>query len=739
MYPAATCKKSNTITISCSASRSVRWRTVRRGAARQDAREFCSVAGSQRVATDFFQRQEHARRNTLWLRLGFALAVLTVIAAATFVTLLCFGKMGGATTETVLQRMVAHPKVALFFASVFAALILIPSAWRTWKLRREGGGAIARALGGRLVDVRTTDPAERRLLNVVEEVAIAARVPSPDVYLLAGERGLNAFAAGRDAEHAVLGITAGALDTFDRDELQAVIGHEFSHIVNGDMALNTRLIAWIAGLNTVTEIARRLAVDHKTGKPDLGVLLLWTFVVGLYMVGSLGTFLGRVLQAAISRRREELADASAVQFTRNPEALQSVFVKIAAAIEGADVDAKGAIGAAHLMFASGDVGWISHFQLPWLNTHPPLLERVQALDPKVTPERFEYLRLEARRELRRIEEARRERMLEHSERVVAERRDAATVGPVAAGGAGVAAVPDIVQTVAAAAAAAAAPVPLIAQPADPLFNRLPRDQQLPANQFAALIETLPERLDAVFVNALLADAPAARRAQLAKLAPVLGAQCLQSMQRIEAAWQALPAMARLAVLEPLWPDVARLGEAPRTRLRRVAQAFARLAAPADRLRFALTRMLLHRLRESADAPAGAAQLQSCVVEIGTLYSLFAHDAGMDPPSAFRAGVQAVLPPQNRPVLQTPPPDAAAIDAAFVALGALHPNARRALCAGLTRIIAEDGLLNAAEMDWLRMTSALLDTQMPRLPAELKTAIDQAPATMRPTAASTASN
>lgn len=697
------------------------------------------------MATDFFQRQETARRNTLWLRLGFALAVLTVIAAATFVTILCLGQLFGATTGTVLRKAMEHPRVPLTFAGFFAMLVLVPSVWRALKLRREGGGAVARGLGGRLIDRTTLDPGERRLLNVVEELSIAARIPEPDVYVLAGERGLNAFAAGRDPEHAVIGVTAGALQAFDRDELQAVIGHEFSHIVNGDMALNTRLMAWIAGLNTITELARHLTVDRKSGKFEWRSLYIWTLVVGLYSVGSLGTFLGRVMQAAISRRREELADASAVQFTRNPQALQSVFVKIAAIEDGADIAARGAIGAAHLMFASGDLGWISHFQLPWLNTHPPLLARVQALDPSITPERFQFLTLDARRALRRLETARRERMAEHAERVLAERREPAAASAAAAATILPAAVPDVAAAVAAAAAVATAAEAIITQPVDPLFNRLPREQQRLAQQFMTRLESLPDHCEAGFIAALLADAPAARRAQLAKLAPALGPQLFRPLEAVATAWQALPVMARLAVLEPGWPALAALATDRRERLLRVAQAFARITPPADRARFALTRMLSHRLRGVA-AEAASAQLQSELAAIGTLYSLFAHDAGDDPPAAFRAGVQAILPPQNRPALLSSPPDAAAIDAALAALATLHPNARRALCAGLTRIIAQDGWLNAAEMDWLRMTVLCLDTPMPRLPPEIKTQLDQPAAgaatqsaTMRPTAASVASS
>ncbi len=356
------------------------------------------------MSTDFFQRQRQARRHTLWLRLGFVVAILAVIVMVTAVVVLSVGRGLHMSLAQVQGWMQRAPDFPLKIAGLTAAIILVSSAWKAWQLR-GGGAAVAESLGGRLVRQNPVDPAHKRLLNVVEEISLAAQMPVPSVYVLPGEPGINAFAAGRREGTAVIAVTAGALMLLDRDELQAVIAHEFSHILNGDMALNTRIIAWLAGLYSITGLARMLSHDsEREGKFDFSSLAIWPLVLGLYIAGSFGTVTGRVLQAAISRRREELADAAAVQFTRNPQALRTALPKVAAADGGGDIDSVAAADAAHLFFAETDIGWISRFRLRLFATHPPMLKRLRALDPALTPQRFEALLIAQRRQLREREQ-----------------------------------------------------------------------------------------------------------------------------------------------------------------------------------------------------------------------------------------------------------------------------------------------------------------------------------------------
>ncbi len=243
------------------------------------------------------------------------------------------------------------------------------------------------------------DLKRQRLVNIVEEMAIAARIRKPQVFVLPDEAGINAFAAGHSPDEAAVAVTQGALDAFDRDQLQAVIGHEFSHILNGDMKINMRLTAWIFGLCVITDLARRFMNKRGGGKGAARVKLI---AFGVFLAGSAGLFAGRLLQAAVSRRREHLADASAVQFTRNPQALQSAFIVMAASACRHAARAR----TRHRMWRTCsspavDPAWINKIGGSWFATHPPLEERVRAIDARVTPLKFRTLVSDERARSRR--------------------------------------------------------------------------------------------------------------------------------------------------------------------------------------------------------------------------------------------------------------------------------------------------------------------------------------------------
>src|SRR5690606_5556844 len=248
-----------------------------------------------------------------------------------------------------------------------------------------GGGVVARSLGGVRVSADTTDPAQRRLLNVVEEMAIASGVPMPEVYLLEQEEGINAFAAGHSPANAAIGITQGALQTLTRAELQGVIAHEFSHILNGDMRLNIRLMGLLFGLLAIA-IVGRTVLRLTSGSRDRkgGVAAVMAIALAVMLIGYVGLFLGRLIQAAVSRRREALADASAVQFTREPGGLVGALVKIGASQSGSAIADPQAEEVAHMLFAPGMNRLFA--------THPPLLARLQALEPTFNPKRIEVAR-----------------------------------------------------------------------------------------------------------------------------------------------------------------------------------------------------------------------------------------------------------------------------------------------------------------------------------------------------------
>jgi len=261
-------------------------------------------------------------------------------------------------------------------------VILIASAVRLRHLN-DGGGAIAARMGGREIDFSPSKPDEQRLRNVVEEMAIASTVPVPRIFVLDDEASINAFAAGSDTDDCAIAVSAGALQHLDRDELQGVVAHEFSHILNGDMRLNVRLMALLFGLFAVTVAGRVLFHIGRASRSSRASLPIFLAGAALLLVGSIGLLAGRVIQAAISRSRERLADASAVQFTRQQRGLADALKKIAAHPRGARLQNPHAGEVAHMLFGDG----ISRTH--WLSTHPPLLERIQALEPGFGPARLQ--------------------------------------------------------------------------------------------------------------------------------------------------------------------------------------------------------------------------------------------------------------------------------------------------------------------------------------------------------------
>ena len=321
---------------------------------------------------DFFANQEKARKHTKVLVIYFVIAVLCIIASVYIASLLIFY---GANTRqqpgvTPPELVLWDPELFLYVALGTLGVVIIGSLYKTAALAK-GGSAVAESLGGRLINPNTTHPDERRLRNVIEEMAIAAGVPVPKIYVLDDEKGINAFAAGHAPGDAAIGVTRGCMTMLNRDELQGVIGHEFSHILNGDMRLNLRIMGVIFGILCLAVIGRVLI--YSRGGRDRNPLML--LGLALIVIGGIGMFFGRLIQAALSRQREFLADASAVQFTRNPTGLSGALQKIGGT--GSKVEAAHAGEASHMFFGNG----MGKPFLGALATHPPLDQRIRAIDP----------------------------------------------------------------------------------------------------------------------------------------------------------------------------------------------------------------------------------------------------------------------------------------------------------------------------------------------------------------------
>ncbi|HEX4414298.1 MAG TPA: M48 family metallopeptidase [Lacipirellulaceae bacterium] len=327
------------------------------------------------MATDFFERQAVARRNTKWLVAMFVFAVFAIVGTTFVVTAL-------AASAAANRHHARFPIEAPLLASAAAlGLIVVGSLYKSAQLAAGGGTVVAERLGGRRVYPNSIDPVERRLLNVVEEMALASGVPVPPVYMLSDEPAINAFAAGFSPSDAVVSVTRGCAQQLSRDQLQGVVAHEFSHILNGDMRLNIRLIGVLNGILLMGLVGRELlrwssfaggGNDRDRRNDSMTYLLL----IGLaFMVlGFMGLFIGNLIKAAASRQREFLADASAVQFTRNPDGIGGALKRIGSAVFGSMLESPRAAEASHMYFAEG----ISTLYA----SHPPLEERIRRIDPQ---------------------------------------------------------------------------------------------------------------------------------------------------------------------------------------------------------------------------------------------------------------------------------------------------------------------------------------------------------------------
>lgn len=329
---------------------------------------------------DFYRYQDQAKKLSARLLFLFFAGLLSLSAALTFAGLLLW-KLTDQVVYINTDSQFWHWYIVANIA-IFAALVLITLLKYTSLCK--GGRVVAEALGGRYVHVNTQDPGDNRLRNVVEEMALASGIPVPSVYVLDNEPGINAFAAGMSINDAVVVVTQGAISYLSRDELQAVVAHEFSHILHGDIRLNQQLAALIGSLMFLGELGRWFAQgsSHRyrvnRSSQGKGGSALPFFGLTLMLLGAAGTIWGRLMKAALNRQREFLADASAVQFTRYPAPLASALKKVGGHRYASLIFHPQAETFSHLFFSQG----LTQNFRGWLASHPPLQERIRRLDPQ---------------------------------------------------------------------------------------------------------------------------------------------------------------------------------------------------------------------------------------------------------------------------------------------------------------------------------------------------------------------
>ena len=348
---------------------------------------------------DFFESQELARKKTKWLIFLFGLSVFAIVAAIFAVAVFVISMASKAEGNDVFAIATDWRLIA---SIVFGVLTVIGtgSATKMFALR-SGGSAVASMMGGRRLVGNSKELTDRKVANVVEEMALAAGTPVPPVYILDNEEGINAFAAGYTVDDAVIGINRGTAEKLTREELQGVVAHEFSHILNGDMRMSLRMVAILNGILLISIIggymlrfvsysghsrSRSSSKDNEGG----GKIVLLIIAVALYAIGSIGLFFGRLIKSTISRQREYLADASAVQFTRIPDGISGALKMIGGMSEQSHMQSGGAEEISHMFFGASQASL-------WFSTHPPLLHRIQTIDSKFDGDYQKFMTVRERR------------------------------------------------------------------------------------------------------------------------------------------------------------------------------------------------------------------------------------------------------------------------------------------------------------------------------------------------------
>ncbi len=639
---------------------------------------------------DFFARQAATRRQSRWMVVLFLLAVLAIVVAIDFVVVTAVAILsvrdGGGLLASQDLSLARYPLVILFSTLFVLGTIGISSLVRTVSLA-AGGGTVAEQLGGTRVGTDTTDPLKQRLRNVVEEMAIASGVPVPQVYVLEREAGINAFAAGYSPANAAITVTRGALVNLDRTELQGVVAHEFSHVLNGDMRISTRLIGLLFGLTVIAMIARTILRFAPRGggsrKGGGGIVVIYVAALAVLALGWIGLFFGRLIQAAVSRHRESLADASAVQFTRDPQGLRNALVKIGALAAGSRITDADPEEVAHLLFAEGIPRAFA--------THPPLVERIRELDPQFRPSEFEEMR-------RRLALTQPDAEGEERARAEAARRkafqDAVVLAP-------------------------AAIARLVANPgtghvlqAQAVLASLPASFERAARQ--------PGQAAALFIALAIDLEPEARGLQLEFVQQQLGVEFGGAVRALLAEVDALTAIQRMPALLQVFASLAQLARAERVELLKCLNGLMVRESRASAFAYALRKLAQVQLQDNLDPrrrAAGYLAPQGARDELQVLFSALAMQGTEDEQAmrrAYEAGMAAMLTGGIRPPFlrlgHWPP----RLDQALARIDHLQPAAKGRLVQAMVMTIASDHKMTVPESELLRAICAVVHCPLPPL-------------------------
>jgi Zn-dependent protease with chaperone function len=655
---------------------------------------------------DFFAQQDKSRRKTKLLVFYFAVAVVALIVAVYFATLIIFS---GAQLH--YHRYGEEPQFALWNPQLFLgvaggvlAVVLIGSSYKTMALAR-GGSAVSEMMGGRPVNPNSNDPDERKLLNVVEEMAIASGVPVPQVYVMDEEDGINAFAAGHKPGDATVTVTRGCMKLLSRDELQGVIGHEFSHVLNGDMRLNLRLMGIIFGILCLAIVGRVLLQTARGGGRGRGQNPLPLLGLVLLIIGYIGVFFGRLIQAAVSRQREFLADASSVQFTRNPGGITGALKKIGGLGEtGSRLGHAHAEELSHMFFSNG----VSEPFIGLLETHPPLAERIRVFDPNFDG-KFPCVRYDGRDQpLEEISKPKRQQMPNLFGTVLG--------GAILASGDEVK--PPVIRSHSVL-PNLGNPTPLHLKYAEQLRDSLPDSAKAAAR----------EPLDAVALiyAMLLSNDEAERSTQLAELAKHVDPAIQQKTAALFPDVSQAAAHAHLPMVNLALGTLRHLTAEQFDQFSQTLEWLIESDGKIELFEFVLQKIILHHLApQFGQAPRVTVQYYSlkplvpdCAVLLSALANVSSGDAG-EIQKAFEVGAPYLRAPDGGDLVLLPGEQCGVdqIDAALNRMAQSSPLIKKNLLEACIHTVGADGVIVESEAELLRAIADTLDCPMPPfVPAE----------------------
>ncbi|RFA27238.1 hypothetical protein CAI21_15445 [Alkalilimnicola ehrlichii] len=626
---------------------------------------------------NFFEEQDRAKRQTCRLLGLLVIAVVFLIGAA---LLLAAGALAlfdwGATArgEPFFWRLDSGR--ALWLTLLIVVVVVVGAFYKSRQLR-GGGAVVAARLGGVAIGTQTQDPAERRALNVVEEMALAAGMPVPMVYVLPDDS-INAFAAGHSLHNAVIGITTGAIRHLNRAELQGVVAHEFSHILHGDMRLNMRLVSLLHGINLLDQLGRQFL---------RGNIFMAAFGMVLALAGSAGVMCSRAIKAAVSRQREFLADAAAVQFTRDPGGIAGALKKIGGVLGGSALEAQEAEAFSHLYF--GDALQERRFGA-WFATHPPLYERIRRVEP-------------------------------HWDGVFTV-IDPGAERPVEA--------PSAQPPPAADQALSALSLVGLSAAVDDLIGAIGQPQQAHLAEAQAILAELdpalqtaahdPTQVAALVFGLLLSCDANARERQLRFLRDRQPAAERLYRETLATKLTALEGRFRLPLIELAMPTIKQFALSEHIVFVETLQRLLAEAGHEDIMEWALGRIVYQSVVGAEPAQARYT-LEQSAGEAGLLISAIAY-AGQASDTAAQAAYTAAvraLPGDFPALVERKCLGAAVLDAALAKLIMLKPLQKPLLLKGLARCIEHDGWVAVTQLELLRAVADTLDCPMPPLAKSLQ--------------------